>query len=405
MDYLSTQLQSLYSPDALESLGLTIYTTLDSDVQKAAEKALEKGLAGLEKSIPALKKTKLQGAVIVMQPRTGNILAMVGGRDYGKSQFNRAAQALRQPGSAFKPFVYAAALDTYAPTSMFSNAPKTYYFDGKPWSPKNYAPYPRDAVTMRTALAHSINLPTVDLAMKTGMEKILDTAKAFGFTTFDRVYPSGALGGMDVNPLELARAYCAFASDGMLPFPLSMKEVVDEHGELLERRQMKITRAISPEKAFLINSMLKSVVEEGTARSLLSSGMTYPIYGKTGTTNDNRDAWFVGYTPDILALVWVGADDGKSIQASGARAALPIWADLMSSLPQHISKNPFTKPPGVLRKTVCSRTGLLAIPGKCPEILDDFFLENHAPSEYCTEHQPTNSLQQVMDGFKNLFKP
>lgn len=404
MDYLATQLQSLYSPEALESLGLSIYTTLDSDVQKAAEKALEKGLSRLEKSIPALKKTKLQGAVIVMQPRTGNILAMVGGRDYGKSQFNRAVQALRQPGSAFKPFVYAAALDTYAPTSLFSNLPKTYYMDGKSWSPKNYGPYPQEVVTMRTALAHSINLPTVDLAMKTGMEKIMDTARGFGFTTFNQIYPSGALGGMEVIPLELARAYCAFAADGMLPFPLSMKEVVDENGELLERRHMKITRAITPEKAFIINSMLKSVVEEGTARSLLSSGMTYPIYGKTGTTNDSRDAWFVGYTPDILALVWVGSDDAKSIHASGARAALPIWADLISSLPQHISKNPFSKPPGVIRRTVCSETGLLAVPGKCPGTLNDFFLENHAPSEYCTEHQNTNSLQQVMDGFRNLFK-
>ncbi|MBU4317411.1 MAG: PBP1A family penicillin-binding protein [Proteobacteria bacterium] len=404
MDYLSTQLQALYSPQALESLGLSIYTTLDSDVQKAAEEALEKGLVRLEKSNPALLKTKLQGAVIVMQPRTGYILAMVGGRDYSKSQFNRAVQALRQPGSAFKPFVFTAGLDVYTPASLLSNIPKTYYIDGKPWSPKNYAPFSREYVTMRTALAHSINLATVDLAMNIGMDRIMETAKDFGFTSFDRMYPSGALGGMDVIPLELARAYCAFASDGMLPFPLSMKEVADENGELLDKRHVKITRAVSPEKAFIINSMLQSVVEQGTAESLKFYGITYPVCGKTGTTNDNRDAWFVGFTPDILALVWVGADDGKTIYASGARAALPIWADLISALPQYVSKNSFTKPPGVVKRTFCLQTGQLAVPGKCPNTQEEYFLENHTPSEYCTEHQTTNPLKQVIDDIKNLFK-
>ena len=407
LDYLSSQLQTLYTPQALSSMGLTIYTTLDTDVQYAAETALEKGLSRLEKNNPGLVKAgpekSLEGVVIVMQPHTGYILAMVGGRDYHKSQFNRAVQALRQPGSAFKPFVYAAGLDVYTPASHFSNIPKTYNIDGKSWTPKNYAAFPQEKVRMRTALAHSLNLPTVDLAMNTGLDRIIATSKDFGFSTIEEAYPSLALGAMGVKPLELARAYCAFAADGMLSFPLSLKEVVDENGASLERRNMKINRAISVDKAFLINSMLQSVVEEGTAASLKQMGINFPVSAKTGTTNDSRDAWFVGYTPDIVALVWVGFDDGTPLHSSGARAAMPIWADLMSRMPQYISNSRFSKPKDVVRKVICTRTGLLAVKDRCPETIDEFFLETNVPMGFCPEHQPLNPLEQVIHDFKKFF--
>ena len=185
-------------------------------------------------------------------------------------------------------------------------------------------------MTVRRALAKSLNLATVDLAMQVGLDRIVNIAKAFHFSTPVKPYPALALGAFETIPLELARAYCAFAADGELPYPLSLKEAVDEKGQVLERRQMTIERVTSPAKAFIMSSMLRSVVTEGTARALLDRGISFPVAGKTGTTNEFRDAWFVGYTPDILALVWVGFDNGDSIHLAGATAALPIWADLVN---------------------------------------------------------------------------
>ncbi len=409
MDYLAQQLNTLYSRDDLSSLGLSIYTTLDTQVQHAAETALENGLSRLEARNPELKKSdpesRLQGVVIVMQPQTGNILAMVGGRDYNASQFNRAVHARRQPGSAFKPFVYAAGLDRYTPASLLSNIPKVYEIDGTIWEPKNYVEVPQEYFRMRTALARSVNIPTVDLAMNVGLDKILETSTAFGFTTFKTIYPSIALGAMPVIPLELARAYCPFAANGILPFPLSLKEVADEKNQLLQRRHMQITRAISPEKAFLVNSMLQSVVNDGTAASLKHMGVSYPTCGKTGTTNDNRDAWFIGFTPDILALVWVGLDDGASIESSGSKAALPIWAELISQIPQYVSRNAFTMPQGVTKKVICSKSGMLAVKNRCPEPVEEFFEIHHTPDMFCSEHQNRNSFKQVIDNVKSIFQP
>ncbi len=409
IDYLTEQLKTLYSAADLSSLGLSIYTTLDTEVQNAAEIALEKGLSRLEKHNPKLKNPdpafRLQGVVIVMQPQTGNILAMVGGRDHNVSQFNRAVQARRQPGSAFKPFVYAAGLDRYTPASLLSNLPKNYVVDGTTWAPKNHFASPEEYFRMRTALAQSVNIATVDLSMNIGLDKILETSTAFGFSTFGTIYPSIALGAIPVIPLELARAYCPFAANGILPFPVSLKDVADEHNQLLQRRYMRITRAISPEKAFLVNSMLQSVVQEGTASSLKNMGVSYPVSGKTGTTNNTRDAWFVGFTPDILALVWVGFDNGASIESYGSRAAMPIWADLMSQIPQHVSRSVFRTPQGVTTKVICARSGMLAVKNRCPDPIEEYFEINHTPTAFCPEHQRYNPFRQVADEFKNIFNP
>mgnify|MGYP006273293579 FL=1 len=408
MDYLTRQLKTLYSSEDLSSLGLSIFTTLDTGVQNAAERALEKGLSRLEAQQPELvhenPEQNLQGVVIVMQPQTGYILAMVGGRNYSVSQFNRAVKARRQPGSAFKPFIYAAGLDHFTPASLLSNKTRTYEINGKPWTPKNYKEMPAEQVRMRTALARSINIATVDMAMKTGMERILETSKAFGFSTIKAAYPSIALGAMPVIPLELARAYCPFAAHGILPYPLSLRVVADENGQKLQMRHISGSSVISPQKAFLINSMLRSVVTEGTAQSLINRGITYPVAAKTGTTNNNRDAWFIGFTPDILALVWVGFDNGAPMPYSGARAALPIWADLMERLPQHISGNQFTRPPGLVKKVICTDTGKLAVKNHCPEPVEEFFRKGRAPRKPCPRHRPGNLLKQAVDGVKEIFK-
>jgi penicillin-binding protein 1B len=398
IDYLSKQIETLYPAEDLNSLGLSIYTTLDMQVQTAAELALKNGLARLEKSIPALRRQKveekLQGAVIVMQPKTGYILAMVGGRNYKESQFNRIVQSRRQPGSAFKPLVYLTSLEDFTPASRLSNEPKTYMINGNPWEPKNFSPSDEFNVSMRMALAKSYNLATVDLAMKTGLEKIVHTTTRFQFSTPVKPFPSLALGAFEVIPLELARAYCVFAADGMQSYPLSLKDVTDENGRLLKQKYMNIKRLISPSKAFIMSSMLRSVATEGTARSLISKGVTWPVSCKTGTTNDFRDAWFVGFTPDILALVWIGFDNGDSLFTTGSAAALPIWADLMNSIPQYISQNWYKIPSGVVKRTICSESGLIAHQG-CPEPQEELFLSEKMPAVFCPIHRKPGLFDKI----------
>lgn len=407
MDFLFSQLKELYPPEILSSLGLSLYTTLDPQVQAAAETALTHGLAMLEKRNPALKRSepdkKLQGAVIVMQPKTGYLLAMVGGRDYSVSQFNRITQARRQPGSLFKPFVFLTGLDRFTPASIFSNEPISYEVDGKLWEPRNYEKIPETQVTMRTALARSINRATVDLASQVGIEPIIKTTKAFRFSTPFQPYLSLSLGATEVIPLELARAYCPFAADGVLPYPLLLKAVADEKGKILEQRHMDIERVISPEKAFIMTSMLRSVVEKGTARSLKNMGVSFPVAGKTGTTSSFKDAWFVGYTPDILALVWVGFDDGAPIFTAGASAALPIWAELVKAIPQHISGNWFNPPAGVVKRIICPVSGQLAVRFRCPEHVEEFFLAENAPENDCPIHRREDLFQRFMGRVRDFF--
>ncbi|MEE4262726.1 MAG: PBP1A family penicillin-binding protein [Desulfobacteraceae bacterium] len=406
VDYLEQQIKTLYRPEDLASLGLSIYTTLDSQVQEAAENALAKGLEELERIKPELRRDdpaqKLQGAVIVMQPGTGYILALVGGRNYTASQFNRISQARRQPGSAFKPFVYLSGLDKFSPSDMLSNQPQTYTVDGKTWEPQNFEPVTRYTVSLRDALTMSYNLATVDLAMKTGLDHIVATASRFHFSTPLKAYPSLALGAFEVIPLELARSYCVFAADGVQPYPLSLKGVVDENGKTLEQKHLQIERLISPQKAFMINFMLQSVVTAGTARSLKNRGIFWPVAGKTGTTNDFKDAWFVGYTPDILALVWVGFDNGDPIFATGSSAALPIWAELMNSIPQYISEAGFKVPPGVEKRAICDVTGLLANENACPQPVEEYFLTEKIPTEHCPLHRKSG-FKNLIRGVKKLF--
>ncbi|MBW2408629.1 MAG: hypothetical protein JRF72_02450, partial [Deltaproteobacteria bacterium] len=263
---------------------------------------------------------------------------------------------------------------------------RTYEVDGKPWEPQNFKPVTAFTVTMRDALKMSYNLATVDLAMQTGLDRIVDTASRFNFSTPIKPYPSLALGAYEVIPLELARAYCVFAAGGVQPYPLALKGVVNEAGQILEQRHMEIERLISPDKAFIMNNLLQSVVSNGTARSLISRGINWPVAGKTGTTNNFRDAWFVGYTPDILALVWVGFDNGDPIEATGSSAALPIWAQLMEAIPQHRSGNDFKVPAGVEKRTVCAVTGLLANEDACPQPFEEYFLSRHVPAEHCPLH-------------------
>ncbi len=408
IDYLTKQLGMLYKPEDLSTLGLSIYTTLDSQVQMAAEKALTEGLQRLENKFPALKRKSsdrsLQGALVVMQPKTGHILAMVGGRNYSESQFNRITQARRQAGSAFKPFVFLAGLDTFTPISILSNQPKEYSVDGQTWKPKNFEQHAKKQVTVRKAIENSYNLATVDLAMQVGLEQIVDTAARFGFSTPFKPYPSLALGAFEVIPLELARAFCVFGSGGIMPFPLALKAVADENGSMLEQRHLKIERLISTSKAFIINSLLRGVVKSGTGRSLENRGITWPVAGKTGTTNNYRDAWFVGYTPDLLALVWVGFDNGDSIKSTGAQAALPIWAELIKGIPHHISQSDFRVPAGIVKRMICSDGGKAVVSKNCPKPYEEYFLLENAPKVSILNGTKSGIFDNFIKGIKDIFK-
>ncbi|MFZ5584479.1 MAG: PBP1A family penicillin-binding protein [Thermodesulfobacteriota bacterium] len=403
MDYVSGQLGELYPPEALTSLGLGVYTTLDAQVQAAAEAALTQGLERLEKAHPRLwrkdDQERLQGAVLVMEPRTGHILAMVGGRDYGASQFNRAAQARRQPGSTFKPFVYLAGLEQFNPASLLSNQARTYRLGGQSWSPSNYDGESGGSFRMRAALARSLNLPTVDLAMRLGLDRVAATAQALGLKVPADPPPAMALGALEATPLELGRAYCALAAEGVLPYPLSLKAVTTEGGSVAVRRPVKNENAAEPARAWLVTSMLESVVKEGTARTLKPG---FPLAAKTGTSNDFKDAWFVGYTPEFMALVWVGFDDGDSTGLSGAAAAMPIWADLVRRAPWLGSGLDFAPPPGVVTQTVCAESGQVAT-GLCPHPMAEYFEEGRSPAEYCPLHRPAGLVDRFLKDMRDAF--
>jgi penicillin-binding protein 1B len=410
LDFVFAQLARLYPPEELRRLGLAIHTTLDWGVQRAAEQALAQGLARLEKDHPRLAgaDSPLQGAVVVLEPATGRVLAMVGGRSYGRSQFNRAARARRQPGSTFKPFVYLAGLEELSPAEPLSNRPRTYRVAGRAWRPQNYAPHPAGEVRMREALSHSLNLPTVDLALKVGLTQVAATARGLGLELTGRPTPAWALGAMEVTPLELARAYCPLAADGVLPRALAVGRVQGPQGEELMRRHVAKRQVTTPAKAYIISSFLRSAVEEGTARSLRRRGVRGPVAAKTGTTDGFRDAWFVGYTPGMVALVWVGFDQGGSVGASGAGAALPIWAGLAKAAPWRLAGAWPPPPPGVVELTLCRESGRPAGPA-CPRVFRELFLDHRRPTGSCPLHQPDRDpagdiLRGIGDALREIFR-
>ncbi|MFP4445531.1 MAG: PBP1A family penicillin-binding protein [Desulfosudaceae bacterium] len=408
LDYVSQQLEKLYPEDILSSMGFSVYTTLDTGVQAAAETALARGLARLEEEMPALRRDKpehgLQGAVVVMQPRTGNILAMVGGRDYARSQFNRITQARRQPGSCFKPLVTSVLLDEFTPADPLANEKTAYLINGDHWIPENFGEFPEETLSVREMLSRSCNRAAVDMVVRAGPAKVAERLKNFDFSAPMQPYPSIALGAFEVVPLELARAYCAFAADGILPIPLSVRDVVDEQDQVLVQRHVDIRPALSPARAFLITDMLQSVVTEGTASALTEQGLTFPLAGKTGTSNQYRDAWFIGYTPDFLALVWVGFDNGDPVWSTGSAAAMPIFAELVKNMPGYISGREFTIPPGVVQRKVCRQSGQLAVFLQCPDTYQEYFLEENQPEEKCRVHGSDNVFKRAIDGVKKWFQ-
>lgn len=397
IDFVKMQLASLYSDDLLGKEGLRIFTTLDMAHQLTAEKVVKSEIARLEKDfeniLPKDHQGELEGALVAINPQTGYIRAMVGGRSYLDTQFNHISQALRQPGSTFKPFVYLTAFDPkraghlYAPASIIEDSSFSVTAGGEEWSPKNYDKKEHGNVSLRTALTNSYNVATAKLALNIGLDAVKKTAQDCGITSDLMAVPSMALGSFEVTPLEMAAAYTVFPNNGIRAEPISIIHVVTKEGEILERKNIEMKRVFDPQPVYLTTSILKDVIDRGTGAGARAHGFAGIAGGKTGTTSNYKDAWFVGFTPNYLALAWVGYDDNATTNMSGARAALPIWAKYMKEA-VGASREDFASPKGILLVKVDPSTGLLASP-RCSGSKFELFIEGTEPNELCTKDSST----------------
>ena len=324
-------------------------------------------------------------------------MALVGGRSYGTSQYNRVVQARRQPGSTFKPFVYLAAFEAgfddqslppITPATVVEDAPSVFFYEDKEYIPTNYEDTYHGMVTLRRALAMSMNVATVKVAEMVGYDRVAQIwSKKLGIGAPIRPYPALALGSFEATPYEMATAYNVLANGGLKVEPVTITRVADDKGRVLEQHHAPVPeRVVREEAAFLVVDMLRSVINEGTAASARGLGFTADAAGKTGTTNDYRDAWFCGFTPDLLAVVWVGFDDNTPVGLSGTKAALPIWVDFMKAATSGTKPSPFPPAPeGIVYVTIDKDTGLLAGP-RCPSTRDEAFVAGTEPREMCGVH-------------------
>jgi penicillin-binding protein 1B len=393
VDYVKHELAERYPPSVLTGEGLRIFTTLDVHTQKEAEKAIENNLANLEARHPSLRrkerKEQLESCLIAIEPQTGKIRAMVGGRDYRQSQFNRVTQSKRQPGSAFKPITYLAALnetleggpDHFLPTSYIDDTPFTWQFGATTWSPRNYKNRYFGRVTLEFALEESLNSATSRLADQIGLERVHDMAEKLGFENLP-FYPSIVLGGVEVAPIQLAHAYAILANEGLeVPF-YAVTAVVDEKGNVIEGHELKASQVLSPELAYTMDFMLEQVINHGTGEDARKMGFTRPAAGKTGTTNDSVDAWFAGFTPNLLAVVWTGFDQNEALGLTGAQASLPAWTRFMKAATASRPALDFPIPADMVLAKVNPLTGYLSGP-YCPSGIEGVFPTSMAPTQTC----------------------
>jgi penicillin-binding protein 1A len=386
IEYVRQKVEERFGSSILYSGGLNIYTSINVDLQHYAEQALAAGILKIESRHKLHVRSPLQAALLAIEPSTGRIQAMVGGRDFSQSQFNRTKQALRQPGSAFKPIIYAAALDRgFGASDILDDSPLTIKLDrNKTWSPENFSRTYQGKVTLRNALIHSLNVPTIRLLEKIGIRETIQYAKRLGIKSTLKPYVSLALGSSDMTLFDLTAVYAVFANHGIRMQPISILSITDNTGRLLYTNDAVPTQSISPEIAYLITDLLKDVIEHGTGWNARELGR--PVAGKTGTTNDYRDAWFVGYTPSLVTGVWVGYDDQRSIgyRETGAHAALPIWLEFMKKALEDHAPEDFVAPEGILFKQIDPRNGLLST-GKCKQSILAAFLPGTEPRQYCDE--------------------
>jgi len=392
LDLLRRQLAEVYPAEVLTQEGLRIYSTLDPRLQRIAAEALRTGIESIEKRRPSLvgknSDEALEGCIVAIRPQTGELVALVGGRDYRVSQFDRCTQARRQVGSVFKPFVYVAALEPYQgpPTitlaSVLDDSPLEIDTPAGPWRPANFDREFHGEVGVRDALEQSYNVATARLADRVGIGRIVDVAHRLGVDSPLPRVPSLALGTAEIAPLELARAYATLASGGVRPTTQTIEDVVDGEGHVMEKRRLRFERVLDAGTAFLATSLLEGVAERGTARALRAGGLRGPVAAKTGTTDEERDLWFAGFTPELVAVVWVGFDTPRSLGIPSAVGALPIWRRFIEGATGGVVRGTFPKPPIIEEAAIEPGTGALALHG-CPESRQEYFLAGTLPTEIC----------------------
>jgi penicillin-binding protein 1B len=404
-DYVQNQLGDMIAGSGAAE-HLRIYTTIDMDLQRAAYAALTKQLAALDKvEAKRFEPGTLQAALVAMNAKTGEIVAMVGGRDYSKSQLNRASDAMRQPGSVFKPFVYATALNTaydpvprvITPATTYMDEPKTFTFDDQEYSPGNFGDtYSHAPVTLRDGLVHSLNVVTVEVAMEVTIGRVMSLAARAGLPKPPRSYPAMALGTSEASPLQVASAYTAFATLGTRSTPVAINRITTGKGVTIAAPTSQKNDVFRPDVAYVMTSFMKDVVNHGTAAKVRARGLKANVAGKTGTS---RDGWFAGYTPNLVCAVWVGFDDGSQLGLTGANSALPIWADFMQvALAEHPEwEGDWQMPAGIEQVEIDTKTGEPAT-ADTTEKRSELFINgtgpNHAESTPVEVASPTEEVPE-----------
>ncbi|HET7470211.1 MAG TPA: PBP1A family penicillin-binding protein [Gemmatimonadales bacterium] len=424
VEYVRQQLDQRFGPDLYKS-GYRVYTTLDLDTQQAAERALEARLEAIESGAdgkftwPTYRQyldsrpdtpddgsrtntPYLQGLVVTLDAKTGNIRAMVGGRDFEDSKFNRATQAKRQPGSTFKPIVYAAALEAGYPLShVMVDDPLTVEIatDEAPWAPQNYDLEFDGPMTLRRALYMSRNIIAIKLGMEIGEDAVISEASKFGITTRIPPYPSIHIGSADVIPLEMIAAYTTFANLGTRTLPNAILRVEDRNGKIVWQPQVRSISVMDTAHAWLMTDALRDVVRHGTAVGSVGSRINFPAGGKTGTTNDGFDVWFIGFTPDLVTGVWIGFDQPKKIKANaqGGVLAAPAWTAMMREVYERRAIPPaWPRPDGLTALDIDKTTGYKATPF-CPKDVHyiESFVPGTEPTAFCPIHSPFGAVGGV----------
>jgi penicillin-binding protein 1B len=422
VDMVKDHLLEKFSESDLETQSYRIYTTLDPQLQHAAAEAIQSGVQGVDKLLAKryaawAKKgepaTRVQVALVAMDARTGEIRALVGGRNYGESQLNHAL-ARRQPGSVFKPFVYAAAFDNAAegftpivtPVTTVDDVPTTFEFDGKEYTPDNYGEEFYGTVTVRDALIHSLNVATVKVAELIGYQRVVNLTRQMGLGTNIQPTPAVALGAYEMTPIDVAAAYTPFASNGFRAEPLFLRSVLAADGTIEETVGPRTRAVLDPRVAFLTTSIMEEVINRGTGVTVRSMGFTPVAAGKTGTS---RDGWFAGFTSNLLCVVWIGFDDNRDLGLSGSASAAPVWAEFMkraTALPQYKMTADFDPPPGVIAEMIDPKTGELAN-SSCPQYVQEYFIAGSEPTEVCGQQasSPSNWLSHLFGKGSNPPPP
>ncbi len=409
LDAVRAAVDSILKGLGEEGSNLNVYTTIDPTAQRIAERVVRRHAERIQGEASWWTEggeDEVQGALVALDPRSGDIRALVGGRRYVRGTFNRALSAKRQPGSAFKPFVYAAALETgMTPASVVDDEPITVVDGSNEWTPANYGDEYFGRVTLRSALAHSANAATVRVSRRVGEARVVQVASRNGIRSPLRALPAIALGAVEVTPLELVSAYAPFANGGMRVSPRLIRRIERADKSEVWRGESESEQVMDPRDAFQLTSMLRAVVDDGTGRAVRAAGVTGPVAGKTGTTNGGTDVWFVGYTPTLVAGVWFGYDVPKSLGegANGGRLAAPAWAEFYrDGWRERGPANAWAAPTGMVSREIDPETGQLA--GEwCPNRERDWFKLGTQPVERCREHnEPPEVDGWIVDLGKDL---